>query len=405
MNGSIQKLRKEDIKKYIQEFISGYRRFLEEEYPDRKNEFGFYTGYPFEVKAYLSDEATLFLYKYNSPSLTIDVAEVEKIPDWRPIQKEFNHIRISSNVYLSRRINKAQDDAVQEILGFFSQEAYEEEQAELYNKQYYEEMEAEFNQTVDGYINYLDKAYEVKKITLDKHRTDIYYAIQLIDKYGTYYSGYLMADCEALADVIIELNRDIESSIFLIIHANYRPANSLLRRWLETTLIALFFDFKLKKYKNNPEKYNKWIRKRDLWLRKSIHISLNGNGGVFDFLIDSDTNNKATQLLKLTNPDYKESFEKYVETIYTELNKHVHYGGRNSDSPFDELPLDFVEYNEKRFTEWYNKLNQINEICNIIILLKFPEMISLSEKYKDEYTTFPTLEESQSHKLKELLKL
>lgn len=404
MAGIIKKLKKEDVEKFIRDYISGYRTFLEEKYPDRKNDFPFYTGYPFDVKAYVSEKSTLITYKHNASSLTIEVSEVDKIPDWRPLQKEFG-ISVSTNAYLSRIINKPQDVAIREILGVFSQEEYEKEQAELYHKLYYEAIESEINDTVDGFLNYLDNAYIVKKETSEKHRNDIYSAIQLFNKHEQYYSAYLMAECETLADIVIELNKDIESSIFLSVHANYRAANTLLRRWLEVTFNALYFDFKLKKYKNKPTQYNKHLKKRDQWLSKPVHLAFTGNGGILDTLIDADTDSKATQLLNLTNPDNKQSFKKYVENVYKELNQHVHYGGRISDSPLDELTLNFVEYSEKRFKEWYNKLNQINEICNIIILLKFPEIIALSEKYGDEYTSFPTLEEAQLSKLNELQKV
>lgn len=321
------------------------------------------------------------------------------MPDWRPLQKKLD-IEVSSNAYLSRIINKPHGVAKRDILNVFSQEEYEKEQAEQYEELYYEAVEDEINDTVEGYLKYLDNAHDVKKETLEKHRNDIYSAVQLVNKHEQYFSGFLIAGCETLKDVAFELNKDIESSIFLSIHANYRAANTLLRRWLEVTFIAINFDFKLKRYKdkNKLGRYNKLLIKRDEWLRTPRKISFAGE--VLDTLLDADTNSKATQLLNIVKPDNRESFKEYVKTIYNELNQHVHYGG-GSPIPIDKLTLNFVEYDEKCFIEWYNKLNYIYEICNIIILLKFPEIIALSEKNKSEYISFPTLADTQVSKLKE----
>lgn len=401
MTESIIKLKKEDVETFIQEYIASYRSFLESEYPNRKNEFAFYTGYPFEVKAYVSEKSTLITYKYNAPKLKIEVSEVDEIPDWQPLRKKLG-VSVFANAHLSRIINKPQEVAEKTIFDVFQIEKYEEQQAELYEQAYHESVESEIEDTVDGYINYLDNAYTVKKETLVGHRNDIYSAVKLVNILEQYHSGFLIAGFETLADVVTELNKDIESSVFLSIHANYRPANTLLRRWLEGTFTALYFDFKLKNYKPTSKKYNKALKTSKKWLKaEPLHIGFNGNGGVLETLIDTDTDDKATKLLNITHPDNKTAFKSYVKNIYTELNKHVHYSGRISGSPLDDLTFNFVEYDEKRFKNWYNKLNQIYEVFNIIILLKFPELIGLSKQYKSEYVNFPTLDENQLFKLKE----
>ena len=72
-----------------------------------------------------------------------------------------------------------------------------------------------------------------------------------------------------------------------------------------------------------------------------------------------------------------ETFKKYVDDIFGKLSDYVHYGG---GTPLDELTLDIAEYNEKLFEEWYDRLNQISEICNILTLLKFPEITGSDSK-------------------------
>ena len=401
MNIGTKHLKKEDVEDFIREYISEYRTYLEEKHPNRKSDFPFYRKYPFDVKAYVSEKSTLITYKYNAPTLKIEVFEVDRVPDLRHLQKEA-YVGIFANVYFSRIIDKPKGIAIRKIRANFFQEEYEREQAELYEKLHCEAVEAEVNDTIKEYLNYLNHAYSVQYETLKKHKADLYEVTQLVSKHEQYYFAYLIAECDTLADVTTELTKDIESSIFLSVHANYRAANILLRRLLEVTISAIDFDFQLKRDKSKFKKYNKTVKKHDKWLKNPNLFHFIGNGGFLSNLIDEDTNNKATQLLNLSNYA-NENFEDYVINIYKELSNHIHYGGKSSGDTFDDFTIDFVEYDEMRFKEWYNKLNQIYEICNIVILLKFPEMIALSEKYENNYISFPTLKSTQLSRLKEML--
>lgn len=402
MNIDTKHLKKEDVENFIREYISEYRTYLEEKYPNRKSDFPFYKEYPFDVKAYVDEKTTLIVYKYNVPTLKIEVFEVDKVPDWRHQQKN-TYVEIFANVYFSRRIDNPKDVAIREILDFFSQEEYDMGQSEIYEKMHCEAVEAEVNDTVEGYLKYLNHAYDVQNETLEKHKTDLYEVTQLAIEHEKYFSAYLIAECENLANVTIELSKDIESSIFLSVHANYRAANILLRRLLEVTISAIFFDFHLQNDKSNTNKYENIVKLHDRWSKNQKSIHFTGNGGFLNRLIDDDTDNKATKLLNL-NPTNKKTFENYVTDVYKNMSGHVHYGGKFSGDVLDELTFDFVEYDVRQFKEWYNKLNQIHEICNIIILLKFPEMIDLSEKYNNKYISFPTLKNIQLSKLKEMQK-
>lgn len=398
VDGKRIQLKNEDIKKFIQAYILEYRTFLEENYPQSKNDFPLYAGYPFDVKAYVSEKSTLIVYKYNAPSLRIEVVEVNRVPDRKTVQE--NAIQGYSSAYLSRIINKPQDVARKDILAYEAHEKEYEEQQE-----YYEQLdaEAEVDATINHYLNYLESSYNVKKKTSEEKRNEIYSAIKLVYERMDYYDAYLRTGCDTLFQVMFELNADIESSIFLSIHGKYRPANALLRRWLETTIHSLYFDFELKRYNKNTKTYESTLKKRNNWLKKPRHIRFTGDDfSILAILIDPDTDYIATQLLKETTSYFSEqSFRRYVENLYRNLSKYVHYGGMIPSE--DELLLEFAEYNEKLFREWYVKLNRINEICNILTLLKFPEMLTLYEEYKEE--RFPTLKEKQMRKLKELLKI
>ena len=310
---------------------------------------------------------------------------------------------------MSETISKLKDDV------YISHDEYDEEQAKIDDEEqakidqeeYYrhmeDEMEDEMHDTLDSYLKYLDAAYDVKTETLEKHSGDIYNAIQIVTEHDQHLFGFLIAGCSTLGHVIPDLNRDLESSIFLSIHANYRAANILLRRWLETTIIAIYYDSTLKIHggRKNGGKYKGTLKNLDKWLKTAFQEPFTKDTGTLAKLLKGDANDRATELLNIINPSYEKSFHEYVKTIYSELSHYVHYGG-GSSIPNDEMGVNFVEYDEKCFTRWYTKLDQINDLCHILIFLKYPEIIRLSEENEDDWLmSFPTLRCAQVSKLKE----
>ncbi|MFA4956928.1 MAG: hypothetical protein WC556_08165 [Candidatus Methanoperedens sp.] len=389
-----QKIEKEELKKFIEEYIFQYRKILEEKYPQRKENFPFYSNYPLNVIAYVSEISTYIVYKSKASSLKIEVFEVDDIPDQKK-QKEDIESGVYSNDYLKYLMRNPREFAEMEISNLLSYEEREKAQDEYYEALFEEYIESE----VDNYIKYLNKARDVETETSKKNIKEIHSAIKLAEKHLDNHRAFLKTGCMSLLYVVFDLNQDIESSIFLSIHGKYRPANALLRRWLETTLIALCFDFKLKNCVPKTKTYEELQKECNEWLEKSSHFRFTGkNRSILATLLDSDTDNFAMQILNEGNPSKFSSFNEYIAAMFGNLSKCVHYGGMN-----DDILIDFAEYNEKNFKEWYVILNQINEICNILILLKFPEMLTLSWENKNE--KFHALKEKQIQKLKELLKI
>ncbi len=388
------KIKTEDLKKYIEEYIFQYIKILEQKYPDRKEEFPLYSNYPFNVIAHISEKSTRIVYESKASSLKIDVFEVDNIPAQKN-QSDIIESGVYSNDFLNYRMSYPRAAANRDISDFLSREDYEKEQAELYEALYEDFVESE----VDNYINYLNKAINVEKETSVKNRKEIHSSIKLVETHIDYNRAFMITKCMSLLNVVFELNQDIESSIFLSIHGKYRPANALLRRWLETTLIALSLDYELKKCNPKTKTYEELQKKRTKWLENPSHFRFTGSDcSILAGLLDPDTDDFAIQVLKETTPSKYSSFRKYIEDLFKNLSKYVHYGGMNED-----ILIDFAEYNEISFREWYIKLIQINEICNILILLKFPEMLTLSEENTE--IRFPSLKEKQTQKLKELLKI
>lgn len=392
-----QKITKENVKKYIKRYVAEYRSYLVKKYPDRKNEFSLYKKYPVHIKAYVTKISTLIFYKYNTPKLKIEVFEVDHIPNWKSIEK--NTFESWTNYYFLEHINKPKEVArrhIEEIIGYEEIKKEEEEHYAKLAEQLYEE---QIDLTIDQSLKYMEKAYRVKKETLDNERYDIFSICNIIMEMD-FFSAYDKLECTTLSMIWFELQEDIDSTFFLCLHGKYRPANALLRRWLETYIIALYFDFKLKEINKKSKSYKNMVNKRDSWLSKSKRLRFTGEDySILAQLIDPDTDYYANQIMKKTTPNYNHKFfRNYIEQIYRDLSKSVHYGGWT----VIDSPIDFAEYNEKQFENWYVKFHQINEICNILLYLRFPEILNLKKKFKN--IIIPPLPENKIKELKKLLK-
>jgi hypothetical protein len=253
---------------------------------------------------------------------------------------------------------------------------------------------------VNNLLDYFESAYIVKERTVKEHRDTIYESIKLVEKYRDCYTAYIKTGWETLANVSLELSEDIEASIFLSMHGMYIPANALLRLWLETSISALKFDYELKKCDKNTKTYDELLKKRDKWLENPSHVRFTGECSILSTLIDPDTDYIATQFIKeeMFNSE-KLIFKKEIENLFKELSKYVHFGGM---TPIENFKSTFAKYDKEQFENWSKRLNQINEMCTIITLIKFPEIITLLKNCRDR--CLPTLGDKRNKKLEELLK-
>ena len=177
---------------------------------------------------------------------------------------------------------------------------------------------------------------------------------------------------------------DLESSTFLAVHGKYEPAVGLLRRYLETTLCSLFYDAELSRLKQTSKTYAALNSRKEKWLEKSFHMRFTGPDSVLDKLLDLDTDYIAVETVKSTTmPTFaNSSFQAYVEIIYHYLSKFVHYGGKRDAE--DILRSDFPEFSEDRFKEWNASFHQVIEVCNLLILLKFPKTPEVYSKTQEK---------------------
>lgn len=319
---------------------------------------------------------------------------------------------------------------------------------------------------------YFKSAFDVKEQTVNEHKNAIYEAKEIANEHWNYYYALDKEGCDTLSMIIPDLNQDIRASIFLSMHGLYRPANSLLRRWLDTTIYAIYFDYEFKKNGSDKNetinKYNEWLNgdkpeafhtilrlvindnllnevvinektylfswneipgddsdrlinflKENYgfdWItkekteklkdgktiilsneQKSISLKLNTERTEVNLKIDDGKKCKVITkfIAKTVNGKLNIyiSFRDIIYKIFQDLSKYVHYGGIINPA---DLKLTLSEYNKEHFEKWFEKLNQINEICYILILSKFP---NLKSEDKRSFFYFP----KRMKKLKELL--
>lgn len=375
----------EEIKDFIQRYVNEYRRFLNESYPKRAKEFPLYSGYPCHVTAYVDKQWTLVEYQLNMSEFMTEVKIVEKIPKYDR-RKGFVGT-LYANRYLKIIIdqpeNIARKNVRTHVMDEIAYEEYQKEEAEYWEKWWEKYILEDISITVKGYVSYIKTAYSVQEKTCSAMKNEICTVVKIVQNQSKIMDAYLKSGCITLLEVVDEVIRDVESSLFLAIHGKYRPAMALLRRCLETVLVALYFDAELKKYDKSSRTYNNLTQKRDKWVEKSYHIKFTGEYGVLDKLIDPDTDYLAGETLRRTTAHYKKSsFREYIRELYRKLSKFVHYGGAVTTD--EMLVLEFAEYSEDRFKEWYTRFNQIYEICNLLTIIKFPEVLHLYDAIQEK---------------------
>ncbi len=259
--------------------------------------------------------------------------------------------------------------------------------------------EAYVESEVSEFLNYFESTNKAKEDTRKNNKDAIHVAKKLVEKHRDCCSAYLTVGCEALAYANFEISEAIEASTFLSIHGMYRPANALLRFWLETALSALKFDYELKKCDEDTKTYEELLKERQKWLENPSHVPFGGKCGILSTLIDPDTDYVATKLIEgETSNSERLTFKQRINILFRDLSKFVHFRGM---PPIEDLKPAFAEYNREYFEKWYTTLNQINEICTIITVIKFREMITHSDECKKSILTLEN--KRMEKKIKDML--
>jgi hypothetical protein len=391
----------EEIVQFITKYVAEYRRLADACEVDLKKELKLYTGYPYKITVLTSEKGTHVKYQLNAKNFEIEIKRVKETPKLE--NKAGYLVDAYANIFLKRIINQPELKARRDIddeTAYEEHQTEENERAEIEWAKYEQER---FDDVVDGYDSYTKKAYIVQEKTFSDKRPELYHIIQFIHNQHIVLEVYLHLGCLTLFDTLEETMSDLESSTFLAVHGKYEPALGLLRRYLETTLCSLFYDAELFSLKPTSKSYAALNSRKEKWLEKSFHMRFTGPDSVLDKLLDADTDYSAIETVKSTTiPTFSySSFQSYIESIYHHLSKYVHYGGKRDWAEI--LRIDFQEFREERFKEWNSSFHQVVEICNLLILLKFPKLPEIYSQIQEKKSgEVPLLDEKQIRAVKNL---
>lgn len=196
---------------------------------------------------------------------------------------------------------------------------------------------------------FLDKIGEAQEHSLTKGKNLLEQAHEIYLKW--FYWSALFANVfreneweSYTARLYMESIRITESSLILAIHGEYKPAVQVLRDWLEGMVGGIYFDL-------YPEEGKRWEKGEQIGFGKSV---------------------KAITKKKVVD----DALRKRVGRLWGKLSEYVHQkqeaGDFSSGGPF-------AAYNEQRLQIWVIFLRRTFELCNFLLVCKFPQLLEVKE--------------------------
>ena len=154
------------------------------------------------------------------------------------------------------------------------------------------------------------------------------------------------ADWESYtARLYMESTRITESSLILAIHGEYKPAVQVLRDWLEGMVGGIYLDL-------YPEEGERWEKGEQINFGKSI---------------------KAIAKKKVVD----DTLRKQVGLLWGEISGYVHQKQEVGDFVSSGGP--FATYNEEALQIWVAFLRRTFEVCNSLLVRRFPQLLKAEE--------------------------
>jgi hypothetical protein len=178
--------------------------------------------------------------------------------------------------------------------------------------------------------------------------------------------------------IALETQTDVEASVFCAIAGFYKHANSILRGWLETTFLGVWFDF-------DPKSFEDWLKGKGPFKDR----------GCF----------KESWLAELLNKPPFRGFEREsnlcseILKLYRELSKSTHAMGEKYHESVhrdDTVP----RYQRKQFSKWFANLSKTFELTSIVLILNYPKLFQT--KSVEAKSIIELLSEQRLAKLKEI---
>ncbi len=368
----------EEINDFLMKYVQEYRILAEKLNPEQKRQLRLFMDYPFKIIVSIDEKGTTIEYQFNAKNLEIEISRVNERP--RPQMKPGYFSESYANIYLKRLIDQPELKARRDIENFIAFDEHLKEEQERAEDEWAAYEREKFDEVIQGYANSNKRAYSIQEETFSNKETELYHIIQIFYNQSIVLESYLFAACLTLFDTLEQTMSDLESSAFLAVHGKYEPAMGLLRRYLDTVLCSLYYDSELLKLAINKgvahREFLEFSAKKERWLETSFPMRFSGHESVLSKLFEGDTDRIAKSV---DIPNLSGSYQKSVERVYYDLSKYVHYGGKKGDITFGI----FQTYNEEKFKKWNVSFHEVIEICNLLILLKYPKFAEIYNSVKE----------------------
>lgn len=160
------------------------------------------------------------------------------------------------------------------------------------------------------------------------------------------------------AQLWLETDTDLSSSIYLLLGGYYRQALMCLRNWLELTLIGIYYN---RYYKEKTSRYNQWKegeRQSPTWR------------DLLDSLFSRTEFQKADNLIGL---------RKKLEILYNELSEFVHNRGM-SKHQLQEGRDNVPRYVENAFNIYYEMLQRTFDLLVLVLFTEYKNELEYTKE-------------------------
>jgi hypothetical protein len=232
------------------------------------------------------------------------------------------------------------------------------------------------------FLDYYSQGLETVKTTFEEAPDEVW---EVLDVYlANFNSGMALvgSGCLTLLDTWLDIDQDLESSIYLALSARYLAANAILRRVFEVELTSLYFDIMLHREKGNEKSRVEGQRKDWLSEGKSP-LNFAGESGVIDTIFGP----MKAIAVEIDGKDYAVAIDD-LKDLYGRLSKFVHKGPSLTE---EHMLFNFAECRRPEFSAWAQNLRAIQRAFVILMLSNFPAFV---EAYHKEQTKLDAMNQS-----------
>jgi len=371
MSSDYPPIRGSEARDFLSQYTDIFRNLLDTKYATCRGKFPLYEGEPFQILAFIVPAGVLVTYKMNAQSFGIKVENVTELPNER-----HSFTRFYTNRHFRSAMKNPQREAEREINIQLSLESdlIEHEKAELEWLQ--QEWVDHIRSEVGDFLSYLARSDEVQRNSFEKNVDDLFDLLEAVVRFQNRIEMFDKMNAVSLMLLHGQVLDDMYTSIFLAVHGKYSQAMLSMRRVLEASLRGIKTDYRIAA---QPE-----MRPSDLeqWLQNSREF-FSGKRGVINFLLDKSTDGIATNFLRRFRKLECSSARQFVTAKWMELSQYAHVEGFSNR----QTVLSFAEYNDKLFEQWRKNYVEVVLLIDLILLLKFPDV--LAHSFKGEKIGFP----------------